>query len=112
MLAIADGEDGVLLGTIDADLRHAAAGRGELGYWVVAAARNRGVARAAMRSFAAWLFSEQGLHRVELLIEPDNEASRRAALGAGFTREGVLRSLLEFEGRRYDLESWSLLPGE
>ena len=110
MLAIV--EDGRLAGTIDADLRNAEDGRCELGYWVVAAARGRGVARSAIRCFAAWLFAERGVGRVELLIEPYNEASRRAARAAGFTCEGVLRSLLEFESVRHDLESWSLLPGE
>ena len=110
MLAIV--EDGRLAGTIDADLRNAECGRCELGYWVVAGARGRGVARAAIRCFAAWLVAERGMGRIELLIEPHNEASRRAARAAGFTCEGVLRSLLEFESIRHDLESWSLLPGE
>jgi [ribosomal protein S5]-alanine N-acetyltransferase len=110
MLAIAEGER--LVGTIEVDLANAGMGRGELGYWVMADSRNRGVARRAIRALAAYAFAELNLARVEMLIEPHNPASCRAAEAAGFTREGLLRSFLEFEDQRHDLVMYSLLPGD
>jgi RimJ/RimL family protein N-acetyltransferase len=47
-----------------------------------------------------------------LLVHPENEASNRLAEKLGFTREGVLRGYEPFKGRRPDLVSWSLLPGD
>ena len=48
-----------------------------------------------------------GLHRVQLFVEPSNEASVRTARGAGHEPEGLLRSYREIGGRRRDL----LVPG-
>jgi RimJ/RimL family protein N-acetyltransferase len=48
-----------------------------------------------------------------LIIDPDNLASQRVAQGAGFEREGVLRShVIHLDGRRRDSVMFSLLPGE
>jgi RimJ/RimL family protein N-acetyltransferase len=110
MLTITEG--GGLVGTIDIDLANAGQGRAELGYWVGADHRGRGVARRAIRAAANYALAELGIARVELLIEPHNPASCRAAEAAGFTHEGLLRSFLEFEDRRHDLVMYSLLPGE
>ena len=85
---------------------------GRLGYWVAASARARGVATRAVRLVARWAFEDLGLARVELVTDPANQASQRAAERAGFTREGVLRSYLEIKGRRRDAVMFSLLPGE
>jgi RimJ/RimL family protein N-acetyltransferase len=110
MLAIT--EHGVLVGTIDIDGANAGQGRAELGYWVAVAHRGRGVARRAIRATADYALAELGLARIELLIEPHNPASCRAAEAAGFTHEGLLRSFLAFQDQRHDLVMYSLLPGE
>ena len=84
----------------------------EIGYWVKAGARGRGVATRALALLARWAFDELGAARVELRAEPDNVGSQRVAEKAGFTREGVLRSVLDFKGRRRDAVMFSLLPGD
>jgi RimJ/RimL family protein N-acetyltransferase len=63
----------------------------ELGVWVVPRARSNGLARAALRLVARWLFDRCGLARLELLVEPGNQPMLRAGAAAGFVREGVLR---------------------
>ena len=73
-----------------------------LGVWVAPDARRRGLARRALALAAAWLIDACGLVRVELLAPPDNEAAIRAALAAGFTREGVLRAHARGRGARVD----------
>jgi RimJ/RimL family protein N-acetyltransferase len=82
----------------------------DLGIWVAPQLRGRGIARAALRLAGTWLFDACRLERLQLLTDPDNQAMRRAALGAGFVEEGVLRSYGIEQGRRVDLAVLSLLP--
>ena len=84
----------------------------ELGYIVAAAARGRGVATGALALLGAWAFTELEAQRLELLIDVDNEASKRVAERSGYVCEGVLRSLFVKENLRRDTEIWSLLPSD
>jgi RimJ/RimL family protein N-acetyltransferase len=79
---------------------------------VKADARGRGVASRAVALLARFAFDQLGAARVQLLTESDNVASQRVAEKAGFTREGTLRSFLDFKGRRRDAVMFSLLPGD
>ncbi len=82
---------------------------GEIGYWVTPEARGRGVATEATRLLAAHAFAE-GLHRLELRTHPENVASQRVAIGAGFTREGVARGAGRArDGSSYDKIHWARL---
>jgi RimJ/RimL family protein N-acetyltransferase len=91
------------------DLRE---GRAAIGYWLAPHARGRGVATHAVRLIAGWAFRDLQVARLELTCGPDNVASQRVAERCGFTREGVLRSHLPFNGARRDTVVFSLLPGE
>jgi RimJ/RimL family protein N-acetyltransferase len=106
--AILDSTDGELLGGIGA--RAGGEAVVEIGYWVKADARGRGVATRALALIARFAFADLGAARVQLTTEPDNLPSQRVAEKAGFTREGVLRSFLNFKGRRRDAVMFSLLP--
>src|SRR5262249_40386421 len=90
--AIVD-DSGELLGAAVAPRIGRATRTIELGYMVAAEARGRGIATAALELLVRWAFDELGALRLELLIGTDNAASRVVAERAGFTREGVLRSL-------------------
>ena len=85
---------------------------GQIGYWVLPAARGRGVATRALRLLSRWAIEEAGFGRVQLLTEPENTASQRVAEKAGFRREGLLRSYIELKGRRADGIMFGLLPGD
>ncbi len=50
--------------------------------------------------------------RVTALVSVDNPASSRVAEKAGYTLEGVLRSVHHRNGHRGDLQCWSLLPND
>ncbi len=43
---------------------------------------------------------------------PDNEASRRVAEKAGYTREGPMRRCWFHHGEFHDLEIWSMMRSE
>jgi RimJ/RimL family protein N-acetyltransferase len=110
LLAV-DAESDRLLGAIGLTVDRAE-GRGVLGYWVAAEARGRGVATRAVRMLSAWALRELGLGRVQLNVEPRNEASIRVAEAAGFVREGTLRSYALIKGVRRDMIVFSLLPSD
>jgi len=97
--AVADAASNELLGSIGLRLVD---GNGQAWYWTLPAARGRGTATRALRLLARWAFDDLGLARVQLLAEPENEASQRVAEKAGFQREGLLRSYFELKGRRAD----------
>jgi RimJ/RimL family protein N-acetyltransferase len=65
-------------------------GYGEIGYWVVAEARGRGVATRALRMLADWARDELRLTTIEVLPHKDNLPSRRVAEKAGFVDTGEL----------------------
>lgn len=83
----------------------------EIGYWLLPHARGRGVATRVARMLAEQAFA-LGVQRVEAYVNVGNHASERVLERAGFTREGVVRSLPTPGGRRADKTLYSLLPGE
>jgi RimJ/RimL family protein N-acetyltransferase len=87
-------------------------GRASLGIWVAPRCRGRGLARDALELTAGWLFSANGLSRLQLLTDPENAPMLRAARAAGFVEEGVLRSYGRERGRRVDLTVLSLTPAD
>jgi RimJ/RimL family protein N-acetyltransferase len=62
--------------------------RAEVGYWVAAPARGRGIAARAVRLVSAWALSELGLDRLEIMAHEDNAASLAVARAAGYTETG------------------------
>jgi RimJ/RimL family protein N-acetyltransferase len=111
-LAIVDAHDDALLGSMSLRIASWADLRGQLGYLVGAHARGRGVMPRAIRIVSHWGFRTLGLQRIEILVHPGNEPSQRAAEKAGFTREGILRSYTRVKEERFDMWSFSALPGE
>lgn len=86
--------------------------RAEAGIWIAPQRRGRGLAPAALRLAARYLFEQAGLQRLELLTEPGHTAMIAAAKRAGATEEGILRSYLRERGRRVDVTVLSLLPAD
>jgi [ribosomal protein S5]-alanine N-acetyltransferase len=70
---------------------------------------NEEIVLRATRLLARWALTDLGLERLELLANPENEASQRLAERAGFTRESLLRRYRRRRGRREDLVMFSLL---
>jgi RimJ/RimL family protein N-acetyltransferase len=109
-LAVTDAADGSLLGSID--LRMRGESRAEFGYVLGAWARGRGIGTRALRLYARWAFDELRLARLELLVQPGNEASLALGRRVGFKDEGILRAYRPVRGERKDMVMMSLLPGE
>jgi RimJ/RimL family protein N-acetyltransferase len=86
--------------------------RGEVGYWLAAAARGHGHATRAVRLVCAWGFSALRLERIDLMAATGNPSSQRVAQRAGFTRDAILRSYMRGTFERQDMVMFGLLKGE
>ncbi len=111
LFGVFDASTGELLGScgliaIDHRVRS-----GEIGYWTAAWARGRAVASRASRALARWAFDGLKLRRVVWQAAVGNQASRLAALRAGFRVEGRIRRAAP---HRAGDEAWigSLLPAD
>jgi RimJ/RimL family protein N-acetyltransferase len=81
-----------------------------LGYAMLPAFRGRGVATRAVRLVSAWAFTI-GVERLIAGTAPDNLASQRVLVRAGFTRESVERSRFAgADGGRVDNVTYVLFP--
>jgi RimJ/RimL family protein N-acetyltransferase len=110
--AILDEADGAFLGMVALVRLDLDVAEGELGYIVAPEARGRGVAGRTIRLIADWAFREVGLARLEAWVDVTNEPSKRVAERAGFTFEGVRRSVHFKDDQRADMAIYSLLPDE
>jgi len=85
-----------------------------LGYWTGTPWSGRGVARAAATQAATFAFDELALLRLEILVHPDNSASRRVAEAIGARFMGVFPERLTLHDRetaaavyQIEREGWS-----
>lgn len=83
-----------------------------IGYWIVPAARRRGIASRAISLMTNWGLGHGAFARIEAWVEPENRASRRALESNGYLLEGRLRSFLTFGARRADVLVYSRVTGE
>jgi len=106
-LAVARAGDDRLVGTIGLFDLHGSTG--EIGYWIAAEARGRGVAARAAALVRDWAHAELGLDTLEILAHRENVPSQRVAERAGFTDTGAIRTAPQMPpGRRegYKLYAW------
>jgi RimJ/RimL family protein N-acetyltransferase len=96
LLAVDD--EGRVLGSFSVMELDRARGYGELGYWVAAEARGRGIGTRAVRLLHDWAVSELGLTEIEILPHRDNAPSRRLAERAGYEDTGELRPAPRVQG--------------
>jgi ribosomal-protein-alanine N-acetyltransferase len=108
--AIADATSDEALGQVGLWLPAIANGRVSIGYWVAARYRGRRIARHALQAISHWGFTLPGVHRLELYVEPWNEASWRTAESVGYQREGLLRSWQAVGDERRDMYMYALVP--
>ncbi|GAB2578330.1 GNAT family N-acetyltransferase [Kribbella endophytica] len=86
--------------------------KAHLSYWVLPAARGRGLAGRAVGTLTEWAFTKLGLHRLSIEHSVHNVDSCRVATKAGFPLEGTLRgSMLHTDGW-HDAHSHARLAGD
>ncbi|MGX9882642.1 GNAT family N-acetyltransferase [Streptomyces sp. NPDC002276] len=83
-----------------------------MGITLLPEARGQGIGTEAQRQLVRYLFAHTLVMRVEADTETENFAEQRALEKAGFTREGVLRSVVYRNGQWRDGVRYSILRGE
>jgi RimJ/RimL family protein N-acetyltransferase len=69
----------------------------------------RGLVTEAVQLLVGYLFATKKQHRIQLVIVPENAASRRIAEKCGFALEGTARGAFYNQGRNQDVLIYSLL---
>jgi RimJ/RimL family protein N-acetyltransferase len=110
VFVVVDTQGGELLGSVGLMRLDDDRAVAEIGYWVAAGARQRGVATRSVRLVSRWAVRDLGVRRLELMTHVENVASQRVAASTGFVREGVLRSYVTLECGVSDVVMFSLLP--
>jgi ribosomal-protein-alanine N-acetyltransferase len=72
-------------------------------YWMVPAARGRGLCAEAVVALSEWAFRDAGFRRVEIEHSTANPASCQVARKAGFTIEGVRRGAAQHTDGWHDM---------
>jgi ribosomal-protein-alanine N-acetyltransferase len=88
--------DGQLIGDIGFKSFPDQAGRVEIGYSLVPAARGHGYATEAVRAMVAWALKQPGVRHVIAETEAGNGPSRRVLERAGFREVGQRKGLVDW----------------
>ena len=100
--AVAPSIDSPASGFVGVMWRDREEGRASIGYWAGPSARKLGLTTRAVALATDWAIEQPGLERLEAYIEPWNTGSIKVAEGAGFEKEGLMRSFAPVGGRRMD----------
>jgi ribosomal-protein-alanine N-acetyltransferase len=69
-----------------------------IGYWIDQRYAGRGYTTRAVKLLTRFGFEVLKLHRIEINLRPENEASKKVALKAGYTLEGARNNYLHIAG--------------
>ena len=94
-----ENRDQVLIGQITLGGIIFGAMRGaHIGYWIDQRFANRGYTTRAVKMLTKFGFEQLRLHRIEINLRPENEASKQVAIKAGFLLEGARNNYLHIAG--------------
>ncbi|MNI42909.1 putative ribosomal N-acetyltransferase YdaF [compost metagenome] len=106
-------ENGVLIGSCGYNVwQLSGAYRGEIGYDLGRNYWGCGYMAEALQVMFSFGFGSMGLNRIEALIDPRNDNSRRLICKLGFVEEGLLREYQKTTSGFVDLMIYSLLQKE
>jgi [ribosomal protein S5]-alanine N-acetyltransferase len=94
-----ENRDQVLIGQITLGGIIFGAMRGaHIGYWIDQRFANRGYTTRAVKLLTKFAFEQLRLHRIEINLRPENEASKQVAIKAGYLLEGARNNYLHIAG--------------
>jgi ribosomal-protein-alanine N-acetyltransferase len=87
--------------------------KAEIGYWITASMRGKGIATAATKLLTNYGFETVGLHRIEALVVESNKASLKVLARSGYVQEGVLRDkCLQDDGSRENMVMFAAIRSD
>jgi ribosomal-protein-serine acetyltransferase len=105
-------DSGALLGSVGLNQRNPVHRSAALGYWVRQSRQGHGIAQRAARLAARFGFGELGLVRIEIVVLPDNQLSRRTAQRAGARFEAIARHRIWMRDQARDAAVYALVPAD
>lgn len=108
--------EGEVVGQLNvANILHGSVSSGTIGYWISKDFAGLGITPVAVALAIDFLFSEVGLHRVEIDIRPENSASLRVVEKLGLRHEGTKLRFIHIDGAWRDHHVFAItqeeLPG-
>ena len=91
------------------NVRRGVAQMASLGYWIGQCYAGNGYMTEAARIVISFAFHQLGLHRLEAVCLPNNQASQGLLERLGFSREGYARAYLRINGAWRDHVVYALL---
>ncbi|MFZ1361362.1 MAG: GNAT family protein [Candidatus Nanopelagicales bacterium] len=82
------------------------------GYWIAKDYAGRGIMTLALGAAIDYLFQQEGLHRVEVNIRPENASSKRIVEKLGLRYEGLRERYLHIDGDWRDHLSFAITHEE
>lgn len=105
--------EGEVVGQLNvANMLYGSVSSAVLGYWVAPEVAGRGITPTAVALASDYLFNMQQLHRVEIAIRPENQASLRVVEKLGFRYEGLKRRYIHINGDWRDHYVFALVHEE
>lgn len=92
--------DGSCVGKVWIGFREGDTSIGYVGYWLLPAARGRGLATSAVRLVSAWARDDLGIANLRITTAPDNPRSHRVAERSGFGRSSASPDEVVYELER------------
>lgn len=91
--------EGAIAGQLNvANILHGSVSSGTIGYWIAKRYAGQGIMPIAVALAIDYLFDELHLHRVEIDIRPENEASLRIVQKLGLRQEGLKERFIHIDG--------------
>lgn len=81
-----------------ANILYGSVSSGTIGYWVSKSVAGRGVTPTAVALVTDYFFQTMGMHRIEIDIRPENQASLRVVEKLGFREEGLKQRFIHIDG--------------
>jgi [ribosomal protein S5]-alanine N-acetyltransferase len=106
------GEPNQMIGALGAHWASQPNGTMEMGYAIAEPYWGRGLVVEAAAEVMRFVFTEYAVERLQARVFVGNDSSERVLQKLGFSREGVLRSLIFRRGAWHDLVIYSLLRPE
>jgi len=93
-----EADDAMTGGVTINNVRRGVAQTGTVGYWSAQVHARKGHTLSALRTVIPFAFGPLGLHRLEAACLPNNDASAKLLLKAGFSEEGYAKAYLKING--------------
>lgn len=105
--------DGEMAGQLNvSSMTYGSLSSATIGYWVAQRFAGQGLTPSAVALATDHCFFELGLHRMEICIRPENEASLRVVAKLGFRYEGLRRRYIHINGDWRDHFCFALVAEE